>query len=78
MRPRALLLRDAVEEGSGGVHLQRGPGVAGEKGVAPELFGAHHALEQCQVTLALQAQGERGGLEADDLADKRFLHGPAI
>ena len=70
--------RRAVEEGSLRRHLQRRHRIAGEEGVAAEVFRAHDAFEKRQVALALEAERQGGGLEADDLAGVGFPHGPPI
>ena len=52
--------------------------IAGEKGIAPEMFLAHDAFEERQVTLALEPQRQGGGFQADDFAGLGLNHREAI
>jgi len=75
---RAFSAGRTIKEGAPCVHLQRDFRIAGEEGIAAQMLRAHDAFEQRQVALALEAERQGRGLQADDLACVGFPHAGAI
>ena len=74
---RRLLLLHTVEKGAAQSDFQGLRRVAGEEGIAAQMFRAHDAFEQRDVRLAFQPQGQARRLEADDFGYMRCNHGHA-
>ncbi len=77
-RQRIRILWDAIEDRLPAPHLQRVRRVAGEKRIAPEMFGAHHAFQQGEMALPLQPQREGRRFQADDFAGFHIPHDAPI